>query len=444
MKLQPFNFEDSASFAARLDENNPLKSYRGKFFFPKQTNGEELIYFTGNSLGLMPKTVRGFIDQELEDWEKLGVNAHMQAKDPWLSYHELLTEPMARIIGAKPIETVVMNTLTVNLHLLLVSFYRPTAERFKIVIEKGAFPSDQYAVKSQIEVWSSNFSWLPDGEEPAKAGTPNSGTPNLIELAPREGEATLRTEDIVESIEREGEAIALIMLGGVNYLTGQAFDMQAITEAGHKVGAFVGFDLAHAVGNIDLQMHDWGVDFAPWCSYKYLNGGPGACGGVFIHERHANNFDIPRLAGWWGHDKETRFLMGPDFQPIPGAEGWQVSNPSVLQMAAMRASLDIFEEAGMPALIEKSRKLTGYLEFLIDEIDDERISIITPRNPPERGCQLSISVKTDGKTLHQKLLAKGVSVDWREPSIIRAAPAPLYNSFSDVFRFAEILKDCLN
>ena len=434
-----------------MDAADPLRHFREQFHMPRGSDGQEVIYFTGNSLGLMPKTASSYVEQELMDWQKLAVNAHMHAKNPWLSYHELLTGQMAAIIGAKPIETVVMNTLTVNLHFLLVSFYRPTTKRYKIVIEKGAFPSDQYAVKSQIKFHASksepgagateSFAGVQNVEvqPPATAG----GSDALIELTPRIGESTLRTEDIIETIEREGDAIALVMLGGVNYYTGQAFEMKAITEAGHRVGAIVGFDLAHAAGNIDLKMHDWDVDFAAWCSYKYLNGGPGAVGGAFIHERHATNFDLPRFTGWWGHDKASRFLMGPEFQPIPGAEGWQVSNPAILQMAAMRASLDIFEEAGMTALVEKSRKLTGYLEFLIDEIADERVSIITPRDPLQRGCQLSISVRKGGQALYEQLVAKGVAVDWREPSVIRAAPAPLYNSFADVCRFAEILRNCL-
>ena len=316
-----------------------------------------------------------------------------------------------------------MNSLTVNLHLLLVSFYRPNRKRYKIVIEKGAFPSDQYAVESQIKF---------HGFEPRNA---------LIELTPRDGESTLRTEDIIETIEREGSSIALVMLGGVNYYTGQAFGMQAITEAGHKAGAIVGFDLAHAAGNLELKMHDWDVDFAAWCSYKYLNGGPGAVGGAFVHERHSNNFDLPRFAGWWGHDKATRFLMGPEFHPLAGAEGWQISNPPILQMAALRASLEIFAEAGMTALRTKSEKLTGYLESLIDEIDDPRISIVTPRDPAQRGCQLSIRV--GDKSIHERITARGVFADWREPDVIRVAPAPLYNSFADVHRFAEILKKCL-
>jgi kynureninase len=318
-----------------------------------------------------------------------------------------------------------MNALTVNLHLLLVSFYRPTRERYKIVIESGAFPSDQYAVKSQIKFHGFDIN--------------NS----LIELKPRDGETTLRTEDIEKTIVENADAIALILLGGVNYYTGQAFDMKRITEAGHKIGATVGFDLAHAAGNLALKLHDWNADFAAWCSYKYLNAGPGGVGGVFVHERHAQNFDLPRFAGWWGHDKETRFLMGSEFIPIKGAEGWQLSNPPIFQLAALRASLDIFDEAGMKNLVEKSRRLTGYLEFLLNEIRDERISVITPANAAERGCQLSIRVKDADKNLFKAISAKGVIADWREPDVIRVAPVPLYNSFSDVFRFAEILKDCL-
>ena len=374
----------------------------------------------------MPKKAREYVEQELADWERLGVAGHLYASHPWLPYHEFLSEQMAAIIGAKPIETVVMNSLTVNLHLLMVSFYRPTAARHKIVIEKGAFPSDQYAVESQIRF---------HGYDP-------SGS--LLELTPHEFESTLRTEDIIDVIEREGETIAAIMLGGVNYYTGQAFDMKAITEAGHKAGAIVGFDLAHAAGNIELKMHDWGVDFAAWCSYKYLNGGPGSVGGAFVHERYATSFDLPRFAGWWGHHKESRFLMGPEFNPLAGAEGWQLSNPPILQMAALRASLEIFEEAGMSALTEKSRKLTGYLESLIDNIGDERISVITPRDPEQRGCQLSIRVRGGDKSLYDRLTSKGVFADWREPDVIRVAPVPLYNSFSDVYEFANILRGLIS
>ena len=405
-----------------MDAADPLRHFRERFHLPLGADGKEVIYFTGNSLGLMPRSARGYVDQELADWETQGVEAHVKAKTPWLPYHEYLTDQMAAIIGAKPVETVMMNSLTVNLHILLVSFYRPTPDRHKIIIELGAFPSDQYAVASHIRF---------HGYKPS----------TLVELAPRDGESTLRTEDIVEIIEREGDSVALVLLGGVNYYTGQAFDMEAITNAGHKVGAVVGFDLAHAAGNIELKMHDWDVDFAAWCSYKYLNGGPGAVGGAFIHERHATSFDLPRFAGWWGHDKETRFLMGPQFRPIPGAEGWQISNPPILQMAAMRASLEIFDEVGMAALTAKSRKLTGYLESLIDQIADDRISIITPRDHAQRGCQLSIYV--GDKNLHERIVARGVFADWREPGVIRVAPAPLYNSFADVHRFAEILGNCL-
>jgi len=307
----------------------------------------------------------------------------------------------------------------------MASFYRPAGERNKVVIEKGAFPSDHYAVESQIRF---------HGIDPKTA---------LVEVSPRAGESTLRTEDILETIEREGSAIAMVLLGGVNYYTGQAFDMKAITEAGHKVGAMVGFDLAHAAGNIELKMHDWDVDFAAWCSYKYLNGGPGAVGGVFVHERHARDFDLPRFAGWWGHDKETRFLMGPEFKPLAGAEGWQISNPPILQMAALRASLEIFDEAGMAALVEKSQKLTGYLETLIDEIGDERIELVTPRDPAQRGCQLSIRVRNADRSLHSQLVDRGVYADWREPDVIRVAPVPLYNSFQDAFRFSQTLRECL-
>ena len=420
------NFENGESFAQKMDALDALAHFRDKFFIPKQSGGEDILYFTGNSLGLQPKTTRDYIEQELKDWEIFGVEGHLKAKNPWLPYHEFLTEQMARVVGAKPIETVVMNSLTVNLHLLLVSFYRPTRARYKIVVEAGAFPSDQYAVKSQIKF----HGFAPED--------------SLIEIKPRENETILRTEDIERTIVENADSIALILLGGVNYYTGQAFDFQKITEAGHRVGATVGFDLAHAVGNLELHLHEWNVDFAAWCSYKYLNAGPGAVGGCFVHERHSENFDLPRFAGWWGHDKETRFLMKPDFTPIKGAEGWQLSNPPIFQLAALKASLDICEAAGMKNLVEKSRKLTGYLEFLINEIRDERISIITPNNPNERGCQLSIRVKDADKNLFKAISERGVIADWREPDVIRVAPVPLYNSFSDAYKFAEILKNCLS
>jgi kynureninase len=423
--MPTIEYRPDADFAGEMDRVDPLAAYRERFHFPKGQDGSDIVYFTGNSLGLMPKTARQYVNEELEAWEKLALEGHVKGKHPWLPYHEFLTEQMSRVIGAKPIETVVMNSLTVNLHLLMVSFFKPTEDRSNVVIEKGAFPSDQYAIESQIRC---------HGCDPREV---------LIELTPRDGESILRNEDIVDTIEREGDSITMVLLGGVNYYTGQAFDMKAICEAGHRVGAKVGFDLAHAAGNLELHMHDWDVDFAVWCSYKYLNGGPGAVGGAFVHERHANSFDLCRLAGWWGHDKQTRFQMGPVFKPIPGAEGWQVSNPPILQMAALRSSLEIFDEVGMKAFREKSEKLTGYLEYLIDQIHDERISIITPRDPSQRGCQLSIRVKGEDKNVYEKLVSRGVSADWREPGVIRVAPAPLYNTFQEVFRFGEILRECL-
>lgn len=419
------NYETGEPFARKLDEQDALKFFREKFYIPKQSGGEDVLYFTGNSLGLQPKSTRNFIEQELSDWEKLGVEGHFHAMRPWMPYHEFVAGQLASIVGARSVEVVAMNSLTVNLHLLMVSFYRPTRERYKIVIESGAFPSDQYAVQSQIKFHGFEVE--------------NS----LIELAPRDGETLLRLEDIERTIAENASSIALILLGGVNYYTGQAYDMRRITEIGHKAGATVGFDLAHAAGNIELHLHDWNADFAAWCSYKYLNSGPGGIAGVFVHERHAENFDLPRFAGWWGHDKETRFLMESKFAPMRGAEGWQLSNPPIFQLAALKASLDVFEEAGMKNLFEKSRKLTGYMEFLLGEIKDERISVITPANPSERGCQLSIRVRNSDKRLFQALSEKGVVADWREPDVIRVAPVPLYNSFSDVYKFAEILKNCL-
>lgn len=422
-------FESTEEFANKMDEQDLLKDFRNKFYIPKQSNGEDVLYFTGNSLGLQPKSAREYIEQTLKDWETYGVEGHFDGKNPWMPYHENLTNSMAKIVGATPLETVVMNSLTVNLHLLMVSFYRPTADRYKIIIEADAFPSDKYAVKSQIAFHASPKS---------EVQSPKSDW--LIELKPRDGETCLRTEDIEKVIEENGDEIALIMLGGVNYYTGQAFDMQAITEAGHKAGAVVGFDLAHAAGNIELKLHDWNVDFACWCSYKYLNSGPGGIAGIFINERHAEKSELPRFAGWWGHDAETRFLMDDEFVPMKGAEGWQLSNQPILLLASLRASLDIFDAAGMEKLIAKSHKLTGYMEFLLNEIHDERISIITPSNPSERGCQLSIRVQNADKSLFNAISEKGVIADWREPDVIRVAPVPLYNSFMNVYKFVEILK----
>ncbi len=419
------NFENTESFAKSLDEQDLLRSFREKFYIPEQTTGENVIYFTGNSLGLQPKTTRDYINQELDDWATFGVEGHFHAKNPWMPYHELLTEQMAEVVGGKQVEVVVMNSLTVNLHLLMVSFYRPSEKRNKIIIEKGAFPSDQYAVASQIKF---------HGFDVDKC---------LIELSPRENETCLITEDILQTIRENGDEIALILLGGVNYYTGQAFDFEAITRAGQTVGAIVGFDLAHAAGNIELQLHDWNVDFAAWCSYKYLNSGPGGIGGVFIHEKHVSNINLPRFAGWWGHEKETRFLMGDEFSPIKSAEGWQLSNPPIFQLASLRASLEIFHEAGMKNLVAKSKKLTDYLEFLLNQIQTDRIEIITPTDSNQRGCQLSIRVKFADKDLFKAISKRGVIADWREPDVIRVAPVPLYNSFLDCWRFVEILKNCL-
>lgn len=425
MQTNSLTFSASTAFAASMDAADPLRAFRDQFFIPRQANGDEVLYFTGNSLGLQPKTVRGHIEQELNDWQTLGVEGHFRAKNPWMPYHESVTNSLAKIVGAKPGEVVAMNSLTVNLHLLMVSFYRPTRKRHKIIIEAGAFPSDQYAVQSQIKFHGFAVK------------------DSLIELKPQDGETVLRTEDILRTIEENGDEIALILLGGVNYYTGQKFDFQKIVKIGHKIGAVVGFDLAHAAGNVELRLHDWNADFAAWCSYKYLNAGPGGIAGVFVHERHAANLELPRFAGWWGHDKKTRFLMPPEFVPIQGAEGWQLSNPPIFQLAALKASLDVFEEAGMNNLVEKSKKLTGFLEFLLDEIRDDRISVITPNNSDDRGCQLSIRVKDADKSLFDVVTAKSVVADWREPEVIRVAPVPLYNSFTDVYKFTEILKRCL-
>ncbi|MCI0698017.1 kynureninase [candidate division KSB1 bacterium] len=414
------DFQISKSFAVAMDAKDALAKYRERFHIPKTKTGDDCIYFCGNSLGLQPKSVRAYVEQELQDWETLGVEGHRHARHPWLPYHEFLTGQTARLVGAKPIEVVVMNSLTANLHLMMVSFYRPTLTRHKIVIEASAFPSDQYAVKSQIHFHGFNPST------------------SLIELSPQPGEDTIRTQDIETLFEKEGETIALIMLGGVNYATGQLFELDRITKAGHAKGCIAGFDLAHAAGNVILKLHEWDVDFAVWCSYKYLNAGPGSVAGCFVHERHANNPDLPRFAGWWGHDKNTRFLMGPDFHFIPGAEGWQLSNPPILPLAALRASMDIFDEAGMEKIRAKSVLLTGYLEFLLEQHRHENFSAVTPRDPLQRGAQLSIRVRRNGRALCERLAARGVICDWREPDIIRAAPAPLYNSFMDVYRFVEI------
>jgi len=413
--------DTSLAYAQKLDKEDPLKGYREQFYIPKQENGEPHLYLCGNSLGLQPKTTQDYIQQELNDWKHYGVEGHEKAKNPWLPYHEFLTDKMAKVVGAKPIEVVVMNTLSVNLHLLMASFYRPTKERYKILIESDAFPSDRYAVESQI-----NFHGYKNG---------------LVELRPREGEDLLRTEDIEATIEKQGDEIALILIGCPNYYTGQVFNIKRLAALGHAKGCMVGIDLAHGAGNLKLALHDSNIDFAAWCTYKYLNSGPGSVGGCFVHERHAEAFNIPRFAGWWGHDKETRFGMRDDFNPIPGAEGWQLSNPPILSLAAIKASLDIFDEVGMDALVKKSKQLTGYLEKLVHQLAGNSIEIITPKNPDERGCQLSLRIlHKDGKTVFKSITDKGVIADWREPDVIRIAPAPLYNSYEDVFNFVKVLK----
>lgn len=416
-----FQYQDSIDFAIALDAEDPLRQYRNQFLIPAAGDRKECIYLAGNSLGLQPRQARSYIEQELDDWARLGVEGHFEAKYPWLPYHENLTDMSARLVGAKPLEVVVMNTLTVNLHLMMVSFYRPTKERFKIVTESGAFPSDQYAVASQAKF---------HGYKPEEA---------IIELTPRDGESILRTEDIVNLIDKEGDKVALIMLGDVNYLTGQAFEVEKIVKAARSKGCSIGLNLAHGAGNLLLKLHDWDVDFAVWCSYKYLNAGPGGLSGCFVHEKHANNFDLPRFAGWWGHNKKDRFKMGPEFDPIPGAEGWQLSNPPIFQLAALRASLEIFDAATMTAIREKSVRITGYLEYLLNQLPEGFCSIITPKNPEERGSQLSIRLAKDPKDMLEALKREGAICDFRNPDIIRATPIPLYVRYQDVFDFAKIL-----
>lgn len=419
-------YKSGLEFALEQDQNDTLKSYRNQFHIPKDKNGNDLIYMSGNSLGLQPKQTKDYVNQELEDWANLGVEGHTQGKTPWLPYHEFLAESMSKVVGAKPIEVVVMNTLTANLHFMMVSFYQPSKTRYKILIESDAFPSDKYAVESQLR--HHGF----DDKE------------GLILWKPRKGEELLRYEDLEAILESQGDEIALIMIGGVNYYTGQFFDLKRITKLGHKHGCKVGFDCAHGAGNVALNLHDSGADFAVWCTYKYLNSGPGSLAGCFIHERHAHDKKLNRFTGWWSHNKQTRFNMRDKFDQLPGAEGWQLSNPPILSMAAIKASLDMFHEVGIEKLIEKSKKLTGYFEFLLNELENDFIRIITPKNPNERGCQLSIQVKNADKSLHQKLTKDGVISDWREPDVIRCAPAPFYNSFEDIYKMVEKLKGILN
>jgi kynureninase len=418
-------FENSLKFAQELDQQDPLAAFRSRFHFPTFHN-ENPVYFTGNSLGLQPKMAATYIQEELNAWANFGVEGHFLAKRPWFSYHENLTNMAAKVVGALPLEVVITHSLTTNLHLLMVSFYRPSGKRIKILCEEKAFPSDQYALASQV-----SFHGLP--------------ADTLVEVGPRDGEHLIREEDILQKIAELGDELALVMIGGVNYYTGQYFNLQKITAAGHAVGAVVGFDLAHAAGNVNLSLHDWDVDFAAWCGYKYLNSSPGGVSGLFVHERHAHNRSLPRFAGWWGHNKEVRFQMEPGFDPIPGAEGWQLSNAPVLGMAAHLASLEIFEEAGMERIAQKRDQLTAFLAFLIEDVsfrNQEKCSfeIITPKNPSKRGAQLSILAKGQGKQLFDRLTDLGVIADWREPNVIRIAPAPLYNSYEDCLRFAQYLE----
>lgn len=417
------SFQNTREFARRLDSEDVLSHYRDEFLFP-QHNGKNVIYFTGNSLGLQPKRTKKYVDDIMNDWANLAVEGHFFAEKPWWDYQERFAEPLSKIVGAKPSEVTVMNTLTVNLHLMMVSFYRPTTSRYKIICEEKAFPSDQYMFQSQV---------ISHGLQPEDT---------IVEIKRREGEHNIRLEDILATIEEVGNELALVLIGGVNYYTGQVFDIKAITEAGHKVGANVGWDLAHAAGNIKLQLHDWNVDFACWCSYKYMNSGPGNASGCFIHENHHNS-NLPRFAGWWGHNKERRFKMEPGFNPVIGADGWQISNLPVLSLAPYLASVEMFAEIGMESLIEKRDRITSYLEFILHEISKEvdgTFEIITPQNPSERASQLSVFFHGEGRPLFDYLMKNGVVTDWREPNVIRFAPVPLYCSFEDMYEFGQILK----
>ena len=425
--MKTLSYSYTEAFAQEMDQKDPLRKFREHFFFPK-VNGQEALYFCGNSLGLQPKSVKDYLNKELNNWAEMAVDGHFHGEDAWYHIRKKSKPALAEILGAQEHEVVAMNNLTVNLHLLMVTFYQPTKERYKILIEAGAFPSDQYMLESQVK-WH--------GLDPDTT---------IIEIKPREGEHTLRTEDIVAEIKRQGKELALVNMAGLQYYSGQLFDMKAITKAAHEVGALAGFDLAHAAGNAPLSLHDWEVDFATWCSYKYLNSGPGNVSGIYIHEKYAERPDLPRFAGWWGHDEAQRFLMEKGFIPMFGADGWQLANSNVLALAAHQASLDIFHEAGIKNLRKKSELLTGYLEFLIREISGESgiLEIITPENPSERGCQLSLLIHQGGKAVFDEWYQHGVVGDWRNPNVIRLAPTPLYNSFMDVFRFAKILEQSLN
>lgn len=414
-------FKNSLVFAQQLDAVDPLRKYRDEFHFPK-VKGKDVIYFTGNSLGLQPKRTQKFVDDIMKDWKDLAVEGHFHAEKPWWDYHERLAAPLAKVVGAKTPEVSVMNTLTVNLHMLMVSFYRPTEKRFKIICEEKAFPSDQYMLNSQVEFHGFDTNTA------------------IVEVKKRPGENFWHTQDVIDKINEVGEELALVLIGGVNYYNGQVFNMEAITKAAKAQGAFIGWDLAHGVGNVELKLHDWGVDFAAWCSYKYMNSGPGNASGIFVHQKYLNNNEIPRFEGWWGTKKETRFLMKPEFEPMENADAWQVSNPPVLSLAPYLASLEMFDEVSMEALISKRNLIVAYLEFILQEIDKETegsFEIITPK---DRGCQLSVFLHGQGKDLFNYLMDNGVITDWREPNVIRLAPAPFYCSFADMYNFGQILK----
>jgi kynureninase len=421
-------FKNSREFAQSLDANDELRTYRDEFHFPK-VNGKQVIYFTGNSLGLQPKRTKLYVDEVMSDWANMAVEGHFYSDKPWWDYQERFAVPLSEIVGAKPSEVGVMNTLTVNLHLLMVSFYNPTPKKYKIICEEKAFPSDQYMFQSQVKF---------HGFDPKDA---------IVEIKRREGEANIRLEDVLAKIEEVGSELALVLIGGVNYYTGQVFDMKTITAVGQKQGAYVGWDLAHAAGNIKLDLHDWNVDFAAWCSYKYMNSGPGNASGFFVHEKHHNDKELKRFAGWYGHNKERRFKMEPDFDPVNGADGWQISNLPILSLAPYLASVEMFAEVGMDKLITKRNLITAYLEFVLHEIDNEldgaEFEILTPSNQDERGCQLSVYLHGQGRELFERLMKNGVITDWREPNVIRLAPAPFYCSFEDMYDFGQILKDLI-
>jgi kynureninase len=418
-----YDFSPDESCARQLDARDPLAPYRDRFLIPRRADGVDLVYLLGNSLGLQPKSVRAVVTEELEAWATLGVDAYFAGVKPWYTYQKGFRPAVARLAGAMPHEVVTMNSLTVNLHLMLVTFYHPTKTRYKILMEDAAFPSDTYAVKTQLRR---------RGYDPAEA---------LLIAKPRPHEQTIRTEDVEEMLESRGAQIALVMLGGVNFLTGQVFDMARIAAAARRQGCVIGYDLAHAIGNVPLALHDWQVDFAVWCNYKYLNSGPGAVGGCFVHERHGRNLDLPRFGGWWGNDPATRFTMHlqPEFVPQAGADGWQISCPPVMAMAPVAASCALFDEVGMPALRRKSAQLTGYLQYLIDQSTPGQFEVITPRDPAWRGCQLSLRVHDRAEELVATLKARGVICDYRPPNVIRAAPVPFYNTFHDVWEFAQVL-----